>query len=115
MRRHGKYLMGHVRHVLISRGRARGNILLLRCMQTRGLLPKWLLNGLDGQDHRKGAALPWRAFELYPSSQQGRQLAHDGQAQSRSPDFSCVTPICLVKGFKDTFLKIWRDANSAIL
>src|SRR5205085_2186226 len=96
--RNGKELMEHGWHELIRRGENHGDLRLLDWKQTRGLLLNWLLNCLDRQDHRKGAALPWRAGDFYLSSQQRRQLAHNGKTQSRPSNFPRVTPISLVKG-----------------
>src|ERR1700730_11833216 len=83
-------------------------------MQTRGPLLNVLMNRLERQHHRKGAALPWRACDRYCSSQQLCQLADDGKTESRPSGFARVRPVRLVKGFEHMCLNICRDANPAI-
>ena len=84
-------------------------------IQTRKGCLKCLLDGLDWQDHRKGAALPRRASQCDRASQQHRHLPDDGKTQSRATDFARVAPFHLVKGFKDALLHLRRDTHSGIL
>ena len=66
------------------------------------------------QEQRKRAALSWRADQLDFASEQSRQLAADGEAQTRSAVFAARAGVGLLERFENQPLFFRRDADARI-
>ena len=69
---------------------------------------------LTRQRHGKDAALSRVTCDIDRSSEEGRELAYNRQAESRSTEATRVPALDLLKGIKDAFVQCWSNADAGV-